>query len=32
MTTISIIGLGNMARVLATRALAGGNSVEVVGR
>jgi len=29
---ISIIGLGNMARVLATRALAGGNSVEVIGR
>jgi len=29
---VSIIGLGNMARVLGTRALAGGNSVEVIGR
>jgi predicted dinucleotide-binding enzyme len=32
MSTISIIGLGNMARVLGTRALAGGNAVEVIGR
>lgn len=32
MSSISIIGLGNMARVLATRALAGGNSVELIGR
>ncbi|MGH9088463.1 MAG: NADPH-dependent F420 reductase [Acidimicrobiales bacterium] len=32
MTSISIIGLGNMARVLATRAFAGGNTVEVIGR
>ncbi|MGH9305173.1 MAG: NADPH-dependent F420 reductase [Acidimicrobiales bacterium] len=32
MSSITIIGLGNMARVLATRALAGGNTVEVVGR
>jgi len=32
MSVISIIGLGNMARALATRALAGGNAVEVIGR
>ncbi|MGH9065486.1 MAG: NADPH-dependent F420 reductase [Acidimicrobiales bacterium] len=32
MSSITIIGLGNMARVLATRALAGGNTVEVIGR
>ncbi len=32
MSGISIIGLGNMARVLAIRALAGGNTVEVIGR
>ncbi|MGH8889945.1 MAG: NADPH-dependent F420 reductase [Acidothermaceae bacterium] len=32
MSVISIVGLGNMARVLATRALAGGNTVEVIGR
>jgi 8-hydroxy-5-deazaflavin:NADPH oxidoreductase len=32
MTSISIIGLGTMARVLGTRALAGGNTVEVIGR
>lgn len=32
MSSISIIGLGNMARVLGTRALAGGNTVEVIGR
>lgn len=29
---ISIIGLGNMARALAGRALAGGNAVEIIGR
>jgi predicted dinucleotide-binding enzyme len=29
---ISIIGLGSMASVLAERALAGGNAVEVIGR
>ena len=29
MSSISIIGLGNMARALAARALAGGNAVEV---
>jgi 8-hydroxy-5-deazaflavin:NADPH oxidoreductase len=32
MSGISIIGLGSMARVLGTIALAGGNTVEVIGR
>jgi len=32
MSGISIIGLGNMARVLGGLALAGGNAVEVTGR
>ena len=32
MTTISIIGLGNMATAIATRAVEGGNAVEVIGR
>ena len=32
MSTISIIGVGNMARILGTRALDGGNTVEVIGR
>ena len=32
MTSISIIGLGNMASTLADRALAGGNAVEIIGR
>jgi hypothetical protein len=32
MSTISIIGTGNMARILAGRALDGGNAVEVIGR
>ena len=32
MSSISIIGLGNMAGALAERALAGGNTVEVIGR
>ncbi|BBZ28588.1 NADP oxidoreductase [Mycolicibacterium madagascariense] len=32
MSSISIIGLGNMAKALADRSLAGGNSVEVIGR
>ena len=32
MSRISIIGLGNMASALAERALAGGNSVEIIGR
>jgi predicted dinucleotide-binding enzyme len=31
-SSVSVIGLGSMARALAGRALAGGNSVEVVGR
>jgi predicted dinucleotide-binding enzyme len=32
MSSISIIGLGNMASALAARALAGGNTVEIIGR
>jgi 8-hydroxy-5-deazaflavin:NADPH oxidoreductase len=32
MSSISIIGTGNMASALAERALAGGNAVEIVGR
>jgi predicted dinucleotide-binding enzyme len=32
MSRISIIGTGNMARALGSRALAGGNAVEVLGR
>jgi hypothetical protein len=32
MSSISIIGLGNMAQALATRALEGGNTVELIGR
>jgi len=32
MSSISIIGLGTMARILGTRALVGGNTVEVMGR
>ncbi|MET8982202.1 NAD(P)-binding domain-containing protein [Streptomyces sp. NPDC004539] len=32
MRGISIVGLGNMAGALATRALAGGNTVEIIGR
>jgi predicted dinucleotide-binding enzyme len=32
MSSISVIGLGNMARALANRALAGGNAVEIIGR
>ncbi|MFI8789594.1 NADPH-dependent F420 reductase [Streptomyces sp. NPDC055105] len=32
MSSISIIGLGNMARALAGRALVGGNAVEIIGR
>jgi predicted dinucleotide-binding enzyme len=31
-SSISIIGVGNMASALAGRALAGGNEVEIVGR
>jgi predicted dinucleotide-binding enzyme len=32
MSSISIVGLGNMASALADRALAGGNTVEIIGR
>ena len=32
MSSISIIGAGNMARILGTLALAGGNTVEVIAR
>ncbi|MEO8907769.1 MAG: NAD(P)-binding domain-containing protein, partial [Microbacteriaceae bacterium] len=32
MSSISFIGLGDMARAIATRAVAGGNSVEFIGR
>ena len=32
MSNISIIGTGNMARTIAARAIAGGNTVEVMGR
>jgi predicted dinucleotide-binding enzyme len=32
MSSISIIGVGNMARAIGARALAGGNTVEFIGR
>ncbi|MCW4459908.1 NADPH-dependent F420 reductase [Microbacterium sp. MPKO10] len=32
MSSISIIGAGNMARTLGARALAGGNTVEIIAR
>jgi predicted dinucleotide-binding enzyme len=32
MSSISFIGLGGMARAIATRAVAGGNAVELIGR
>src|SRR5580658_9475518 len=32
MSSISIIGTGNMARTIGTLAIAGGNTVEVLGR
>jgi 8-hydroxy-5-deazaflavin:NADPH oxidoreductase len=32
MSSITIIGVGNMASALAGRALAGGNTVEIIGR
>jgi predicted dinucleotide-binding enzyme len=32
MSSISIIGVGGMARALGTRAVAGGHTVEVIGR
>ncbi|MFJ2158224.1 NADPH-dependent F420 reductase [Streptomyces sp. NPDC087856] len=31
-SSISIVGLGNAARALAARSLAGGNAVEIIGR
>ncbi|WP_416959870.1 NADPH-dependent F420 reductase [Streptomyces sp. Agncl-13] len=32
MSSVSIVGVGNMAAALADRALAGGNAVEIIGR
>lgn len=32
MSTVTIIGTGNMARAIGTLAVAGGNTVEVIGR
>ena len=32
MSNISIIGTGNMARAIGTLAVAGGNTVEIIGR
>jgi predicted dinucleotide-binding enzyme len=32
MSSITVIGTGNMARTIGARALAGGNTVEVMGR
>lgn len=32
MTTVTIIGSGNMARGIATRVLSGGNDVQILGR
>lgn len=32
MSSLSVIGLGTMGRALGTRAVAGGNAVEVIGR
>ncbi|MGH3290706.1 MAG: NADPH-dependent F420 reductase [Trebonia sp.] len=32
MSTISIIGPGNMARLIGAKAVAGGNAVEIIGR
>jgi predicted dinucleotide-binding enzyme len=32
MSSISIVGVGNMASTLAARALAAGNAVEIIGR
>ena len=32
MSSISIIGLGGMARAIGARAVAGGNAVEIIGR
>src|ERR1700684_701734 len=32
MSSVSVIGLGGMARAIAARAVEGGNAVEVIGR
>lgn len=32
MSSVSIIGTGNMARTLGARAIAGGNAVQIIGR
>ena len=32
MSSISILGLGTYARAISTRAIEGGNAVEVIGR
>ena len=32
MSNISIIGTGNMARAIGALAVAGGNTVEIIGR
>jgi 8-hydroxy-5-deazaflavin:NADPH oxidoreductase len=32
MSSISFIGTGNMARTIGARAVAGGNTVEIIGR
>ena len=32
MSTVSIIGPGTMARLIGAKAIAGGNTVEVIGR
>ncbi len=32
MSSISIIGTGNMARTIGARAVTGGNTVEIMGR
>ncbi|HEX3786721.1 MAG TPA: NAD(P)-binding domain-containing protein, partial [Pseudonocardiaceae bacterium] len=32
MSSISFIGTGNMARTIGVRAVAGGNTVEIIGR
>ena len=32
MSSISFIGTGNMARTIGARAIAGGNTVEIIGR
>jgi predicted dinucleotide-binding enzyme len=32
MSSVSIIGTGNMARIIGTLAVAGGNTVEILGR